>query len=162
MNRKLVVYFDKLIESFNVRDRGDIDREDDLLAELDKLWLSMSPEDRDLSERVAALALAFHDGSVERLSVAFSRDMRLAIELLQWARPRSRMSSRSFVQSPIAIEDPSESVAPAMIYGEVEAKRRSMTMRVISTRGETSRPGLASWPSKKSASEHSVLMWGVT
>lgn len=61
---KILAYYDILTESFMERSAGNIAREDDLLADLDKLWLSMSPGERELSKYAAKLALfAYEQGA---------------------------------------------------------------------------------------------------
>ena len=60
MNKKLLTYQQQLLSSFQARDNGDLELEDDLLADLDKLWLSMTPSERLQSGEAARRARAQH------------------------------------------------------------------------------------------------------
>lgn len=53
-------YMKKLMDSFAAREMGNVELEDDLLGDLDELWLSMEPRERELSKGFAQHAyLAF-------------------------------------------------------------------------------------------------------
>lgn len=61
MNTLLEMYSIKLQRSFLARDAGRIDEEDDLLADLDQLWLQMNSDERMQSKELAHAAKALHD-----------------------------------------------------------------------------------------------------
>ena len=60
-------YYEKLIASFKARDAGNEAREDELLSELDQIWLDMPAIDKDASDVVGDFALAIHEGDLSRV-----------------------------------------------------------------------------------------------
>lgn len=67
MSRLLMEYYEKLIASFKARDAGNEAREDELLSELDKIWLDMPAIDKNASDVVGDFAMAVHEGDMARV-----------------------------------------------------------------------------------------------
>lgn len=61
MNELLERYQELLVRSFDARDEHNYDLEDELLSELDCIWLQMSSDQRDTSKIIARYALRLHD-----------------------------------------------------------------------------------------------------
>ena len=77
MSSKLLAYCNTLLESFGARDAGDIGREDELLAELDAIWLSMTAAEKQQSGPAADLAKAIHEYSPSAIASAFTEHFEL-------------------------------------------------------------------------------------
>lgn len=69
MNKTLLNYQYKLMASFEARDKEDLALEDDLLADLDQLWLSMTAEEKAQSKRLAREALIKYDAQVNAVAL---------------------------------------------------------------------------------------------
>jgi len=87
MNETIFAYYSQLLESFQARDRGDLDGEDDLLGELDTLWLSMTAQEREWSGLAGKLALAWHKGDYASWVTVAAKNLTLATFLQRQRAP---------------------------------------------------------------------------
>ena len=61
LNKNLVTYYLRIFETFSLFDAGELEVRDELLAELDELWLSMTVEERAASKALAKKARREYD-----------------------------------------------------------------------------------------------------
>ena len=78
MSGMLHAYYLKLLESFEARDSREEEREDHVLADLDRLWLSMPAAEKEACNVVSDFALATHDGNVLEIMSLMERHPFLA------------------------------------------------------------------------------------